>query len=641
MSSKSRRRRAALAKAKAEERSISVDGTGSFTGAFTLPTIAGAVVTEQTALSIAAVWRAVHIYADTIAKMGLKVYEASEGGGSLPAPEHPNDRLLAIRPNRVNTAFRFWQTIVGHARTRGNGYAEIERGPDRMPVALHLLDPRNVDPQPTEDKKGIVYRLIKEGKDLPARDVVHIAGMGFDGIKGYSPVTFGREMLGATISQETYQSGLMGNSASAGGFLEIQGNPKQDAIDRLLDNFNKRHQGSERAGNTGALTHGAKWVQTSFSPADAELILQRGFSVAEVARFWGLPVHMLGGPVEAGTLGSLEEQNRQFYELSLMPWLESIEQELNIKLFPSREWGYYFVKFDVRSLLRGNVQAQTQENKEYFSVGVFTQNDILRSLGMNPIGELGDKHYIPTNNLTAIEDIRPAGPKVGTDPALPEIPHAGETDPAATEVTDVQATAMNGAQIASLLQIITAVTAGTLPADSAKGLIGASFPVLTTDQVDAILTPLATFKPAGETPAAPPPTTEPPPTAGLATDLRDALRSILADPIGRMIRRECKAARSASKRGETFLEWIDSYYVPHVGLVTESIAPAIRAITATLGHGLDAATIAGRIVEESRERLHGLVVCVPPDELPDAVDRVCLEWEADRAASLAGELIDA
>lgn len=635
MSSKSRRRKAARAKAAAEERSISVDGTGSFTGAFTLPTIAGAVVTEQTSLSIAAVWRAVHIYADMKARMGLKVFTATDGGGSVVAPEHPNDRLLSLRPNRISTPFRFWNTLYGHVQTRGNGFAEIERGPDKNPVALHLLDPRNVDPQPTEDKKGIVYRLVREGKELPARDVVHIAGMGFDGVKGYSPVTYAREMLGLTISQETYQSGVMGNSATAGGHIEMPGGIKQDAADRLLDNWNKRHQGAERAGNTGVLTGGAKWVQTSFSPADAELILQRGFSVSEVARFWGLPVHMLGGPVEAGALTSLEEQNRQFVELSLMPWLESIEQELNIKLFRPSEWGVYFVKFDTRALLRGNIQAQTAENKEYFSIGVFTQNDILRSLGMNPIGPLGDKHYIPTNNLTAIEDMKALPP-----PAAPT-EEAKPVDPAATEVTDVQATAMNGAQIASLLEIITAVTAGTLPADSAKGLIGASFPVLTTDQVDAILSPLASFKPAPETPAAPPPTTEPPATNGLTADSLEALRGILADPIGRMVRRECAAARKASKKGETFLDWIDTYYGSHPQLVVDSIAPAVRAVRSLGGSELEATVIAARMVDESRERLRGLVVCVPPDELADAVDRVCLEWEAGRAASLAGSLIDA
>jgi len=345
-----------------EVRSTSFDGTGSFTGAFSIPTLSGSTVNEQTAMTVTAVWQAVHIYANTIGALDLYVAERDKRGGSRPAFEHPTYDLVHTRPNRITTSFRFRQSLIAHALTHGNGYAEIERL-GNQPVALHLIDPRNVRPTILEDGR-LVYHLVKEGKDVAARDMVHIAGLGWDGIKGYSAITFGREAIGVAIAQQAWEGALYGNSAVPNGYLKYPGTLKQDTKDRLRDNWNKEHQGADRSNKIAVFDAGLEWVATSFSPEDAQLILSRGFSIAEIARLFNLPQHMLG-QMEHSTFGNIEEQNIQFYQLSLMPWLVNIEQELNLKLFSAAERKQFFVRHDINSLLRGNIAAQTARERRH------------------------------------------------------------------------------------------------------------------------------------------------------------------------------------------------------------------------------------------------------------------------------------
>lgn len=583
---------------------------GGFVGGFTTPTLSGSSVTPQSALTITAVWNAVNIYANNIACLNLYVAERDPRGGIRPAPEHPSYSVVK-KPNRLTTSFRFRQSIIGHALTFGNGYAEIEFS-GSYPVALHLLDPRNITPFIDED--GNLWYKLNHGPSLPASKVVHIAGMGWDGIRGYSPITLARESLGLALAQQNYQSALIGNGAVPTGYLEYPGALDEVAKNKLRDGFNKVHQGAERAGNVALLTGGIKWVQTSFSPADAELLTSRNFSIAEVARLFNLPQHMLG-QMDSATFGNIEEQNIQFYQSSLMPWLVSIEQELDAKLFSIPDQSRFFVQHDVKSLLRGNLAAQTARETALFNIGVLSINEIRSDEGLNPV-EGGDRRFVPTNNMSALDDLmRP-----------PTVPTTDATVPQTTDATEIQDTALNGAQIESLLEIVGDVASGTLPIAAAKGLISAAFPTLSQAKIDAILGPMTGFTPS------------PSEDKGKLPDgALDALRGALVDPVSRMVRRECQAVRKQAKRAD-FADWLDEFLPAHVATVAESIGPALRALGTIQGQDHDPRSVAESMAEESREKLRGLVVCVPPDEMPEAVDKVCADWELSRANEIVERL---
>lgn len=617
-----RRRRSSRKNTQPEVRSISTSYEGEYSGTFMIPTLSGQQITEQTALSITAVWNAVNIYANTIASLDLYVAERDPRGGRRPAYDHPVYDLIYSRPNRNQTSLRYRQRLVADYLVEGNHYSEIEfKGNE--PTALHPLDPHNVKPY-ISDSGDLNYHLVREHRDLPAWRVLHIAGLtGHDGIKGYSPIHLAKEALGLAIAEQKYQAALMGNSAMPAGYLKVPQTMKEDAQQRLRDGWNKVHQSTDRAGNLAILSGGMEWVATSFSPEDAQTLLSRNFSVAEVARLFNLPQHMLNGEEQT----NVEEANLQFYQLSLRPHLINIEQEMNRKLILPEDQKTFFVRHDERSLIRGNMAATAAYHTSMFNIGVLSENEIRLEQGLNPIDHPNaDKHYIPVNNLMAVEDIQEPGAIAIESDASPDA-ETQVTPPATDEVpaTDqVQDTALNGAQIESLTNLANEVAAGNMPPDAAKALISAAFPMLTDAQVSAIIDPLRGFKPAGDpaAPAAPPATDE----------VQDAIRQVVESDLARMVRRECQAVRKASRR-EGFYGWLEGFYGGHMVLVAEAIAPSLRAYSVLVGASYDPITIAGQIADESRERLRGLLVCLPPDELPAAVERVCEEWEADRAVA--------
>jgi HK97 family phage portal protein len=394
------------------------------------PTQAGPQVNERTALGITAVWRAINIYASTIAALSLEVRNADERGGSTPDRDHPVYDLIHARPNPTQPAYKFRQTIIGHALAGGNGYSSIEWNTRATrAVALHLLDPRNVEPRVLGNRK-VVYHLHAENVDLPASDVIHIRGFSYDGVKGYSPISIAREQLAITLAQQKFEGSVYGNGAQAGGHIEMPGSmtPSQKADFR--GGWNEVHQGSENAGKVGILTGGAKWVQTSFSPADAQMILARGFSVAEVARLYGIPLHMLAD-MNGATVGNAEQQALQFFRFSILPMLKDIEGELDCKLFSAQERNRgLFTRHDARSLLRGDTAAQMALNQGLFAIGATSINETRLDNGFNPLDDpAADYHWIPTNNLQAVETM--GDNPTPTQPAsnVPDEPPPAEPDP--------------------------------------------------------------------------------------------------------------------------------------------------------------------------------------------------------------------
>jgi HK97 family phage portal protein len=603
------------AKQSPEIRTSITDGFGEYTGTFSLPTLAGPSVTASTSLTIPAFWQAVSIYANTIASLDLYVAERDPRGGHTPAYDHPIYDLVHCQPNKITTSFRFRQAFMSHVLTHGNAYCEIERDQDGEPVQLHLLHPSNITPF-LKDDGSVWYRFIREHIEVPARDILHFAGMGFDGLKGYSPVHVARNALGLAIAQENYQSSLMGNNAQPTGYLEVPEKMRDDQQSRLRDSWNKVHQGSDRNGQFAILSGGMKWVTTAFSPVDQMLIEQCDWSVAQIARLFNLPLFMLG---EDPNAPKDEEEKMMAFSRSLLPWMKTVEQEMDFKLLTKedRQDGF-LVTHNMKSLLRANTAAQTTYNQSMFAMGALSINEIRLSEGDIPIDDpQADNHWIPTNNLTAIEEMNKVEPTTT------------EQEPT-DEVDNIQGTALNGAQIASLLAIVSQVSQGLIPSESAKGLIEATFPTLTSQQIDNILGSIVA-KPQEEPIQA---TQEPDP---LPPGALNAMRDLVLDPVGRMIRREVLAARNASKKAD-FRDWVSNYYPKHRSLVIESILPAINAYNLTLGKTLDAEALATTLVETSRERLDGLAVCVPPEELPEAVERALDGWEALQLATVANLL---
>jgi HK97 family phage portal protein len=421
-------------------------GGSAFSGtAMDGPNLSGVRVDEFSSMGATPIYNAVTLISSSLALMDLYIAEILPEESIRIAKEHPAYDLIHSKANDYMTAYISRQTVVGHTCLGGNGFWEIERTKKGRPKAFHVLEPANTQVQLDPISHRLNYHLGRENKDLTPRDVIHFKMWGYDGVTGASPIRTANEAVALTIARERWEASMIGKGARAEGFLELPGVTDEVKAAKYREAWNKVHGGSESAGQVGLLTNGARFVPTSWSPEAMQITAARLFSIAEVSRMYNIPQHMLGN-LERATLANIEEQNIAFYQLTLMPWITMIEQELNLKLFSTQERRRFQVRHDPTSFLKANLTAMIARDKSDFETGQASTNELRVRNGKPKLAHANaDKHYIPGNNLIAIEDMQPPQPVNDVDPdSASELIEGDAPDPGqADAVRDVLADALS------------------------------------------------------------------------------------------------------------------------------------------------------------------------------------------------------
>jgi HK97 family phage portal protein len=389
---------------------------------------AGVKVNEDTALTLGAVFACVKVISEDIAGLPWRVHEKRAAGGSVEIPDDPVDWLIHTQASPETPAFQFREAILGHVLTWGNGYAEIERDMAGRPAWLWLLTPDRVTP--FRDGGEIWYEVqnpVGEPTYLPAEDVFHLRGLGFDGLVGYSVIKLAARSIGAGIALDQSTSDLFANDSTPGGTLNHPGKLTKEAIARLKDDWEKRHMGPLNRRRVAILEEGLKWEQTGLPPEDTKLIEQRQFTPADIARWFRVSPVKIQDLLRA-TFSNIEELAIWHVTDTLLPWARRLETEANIKLFGRTNRGRRFTKLNFHALLRGNTAAQTAHIKEMLGWGVYNVNEAKAYLDQNPIGPDGEKRFVPMN-MQLLE-------KAGEEEPEPKVPPPG-SDPDADPDTEV------------------------------------------------------------------------------------------------------------------------------------------------------------------------------------------------------------
>lgn len=346
------------------------------------PVLSGTFVTPETALCLTAVFCAVNVISRDVAGMDRYVSRKLGDGGYDPIDDHPLNEILQIEPDDEHDGFRFFQQLMSHVLLRGNGYAEIVRDPSGYPQQLVPLHPTKTLPKRT--KSGKLYYELENKSTLGPEDVIHLAGMGFDGIVGYSPITCARQSIGLGIAAEQYGAAYFGNSAVPKGVLQTPRRLSEPAVNNLRRSWNQVHQGSQSAGQVAILEEGVTWQSTQISPEDAQFLQTRKFQLEDVARLFGLPPNKIGEMSKAH-LSNVEESNLDYLSTTLQGWLTMVERELNRKLLSRDDRKTLRITTDVTLTLRGNTAARTSYYQTLRNLGAISANDIRRREGMRPI----------------------------------------------------------------------------------------------------------------------------------------------------------------------------------------------------------------------------------------------------------------
>lgn len=366
-------------------------------------TIAGVSVNERNALHVSAVFSAIRLISETVASLPLMVYRRIDRGKERDS-SHPVYTLLHDQPNPNMTAYVFRQTLMAHVLGWGNGYARILRNGIGRPYELQILTPDKVMPERTPTGE-VVYRVQADDGSwslLRSREVLHVPGLGFDGIMGYSVVRMARESLGLTVASEQYGSAFFGNNANAGGTIEVPNTLGDVAYKRLRDSWEDRHRGPENAHRIAILEQGAKFNKISIAPEDAQFLETRQFQIEEVARWFGVQPHKIGHLGRA-TWGNIEHQAIEFVTDTLRPRLVCLEQEYKRKLFLTTERDF-FAEHLVDGLLRGDITSRYNAYAIAIQNQFLTPNEAREMENRNPLPGLDD----PVQKSQAQDDLKAA-----------------------------------------------------------------------------------------------------------------------------------------------------------------------------------------------------------------------------------------
>ena len=374
-------------------------------------TSSGKFVNERSAMQMTAVYSCVRILAEAMASLPLHVYHYDGKGSKEKAIDHPLYFLLHDEPNPEMTSFVFRETLETHLLLWGNAYAQIIRNGKGEVVALYPLMPNRMTVD--RDEKGQLYYEYMVSKDdaptnkgskvrLSQAEVLHIPGLGFDGLVGYSPIAMAKNAIGMAIACEEYGAKFFENGAAPSGVLEHPGTIKDPS--RIRDSWQQTFGGSRNANKIAVLEEGMKYTPISISPDQAQFLETRKFQINEIARIFRVPPHMVGD-LEKSSFSNIEQQSLEFVKYTLDPWVLRWEQNLSRALLKPDEKGEYFIKFNVDGLLRGDYQSRMNGYAIGRQNGWMSANDIrkLENLDCIPKEEGGDL-YLINGNMTKLKD---------------------------------------------------------------------------------------------------------------------------------------------------------------------------------------------------------------------------------------------
>jgi HK97 family phage portal protein len=371
------------------------------------------------AVTVAAVHRCVSLISQTIATLPCILYQETTGTRER-CVGHPLYPILRKFANDEHGAFQFWEKLVTDAILWGNGYATIERNDEGRPTALRNLDSQYVTADRMDDGK-ILYTFDVNGQAkevFPALNVIHLrcGPVGADGICSESVLHRAFTSLQICTGAEEFAQKLFSSGIRPAGVLQHPGRLTPESVERLRADFSRIHSGSHNAHKVVVLENGMTWNQTSANPEDAQFLQSREFQIREVARWFGVPVTKL---MEASSgYSSLEAENQAFLTNCLQPWLQRLEQELELKCLLDAERVTHNIEFLVEGLLRSDTATRYQIYSVGRNWGLLTINECRRMESL-PAVEGGDALMQPMNMQTLSDTGVGARAPSGTQPTTP------------------------------------------------------------------------------------------------------------------------------------------------------------------------------------------------------------------------------
>ena len=353
-------------------------------------------ISYQTALANTAVWASVRVVAESIATLPCHVYK-KDNGIRIKDTAHPIYKILHDSPNETTSSINFFESMLTHLLIYGNSFVEIVRDRFGDVASLHILEPQLMTVK--SENGTLLYEYNFNGNLLKynSEKILHVAGLGWNGIVGFSPLHLFSNDIRTMKSQGDFALDFFSNGAKKTPVLKYSGKLKDEAKQSLKSSFRD-------SWNNGIvlLEEGIEVEPMTMALSDAQFLESRRFSVEEIARIYRVPPHMIGD-LSRATFSNIEHQAMSFVQNTILPWCARIEKAINIKLFNDTEKSTHFVKFALDGLLRGDTTTRNQVYKIQQEAGILSINEWRALEDLPPINEKYADDYFISQQIRPIE----------------------------------------------------------------------------------------------------------------------------------------------------------------------------------------------------------------------------------------------
>jgi HK97 family phage portal protein len=358
----------------------------------------GQDITEDTALTYSAVWACVKVISEDLASLPLHVY-VRNGKRKERAPEHPVYSLLHDQPNPEMTAMQFREALQAHLLLWGNAYAQIQRNLRGQPRYLWPLHPGQMTLKRTESNE-LFYEYRLQGGEInifQPDEILHIAGLGFNGLQGYSVIRYQCEAIALGLSAQDRQAtdNKNGSRLQLAFVHPAPKAPNEEGRKAFREAIRKEYSGANGQ-SIGVFWEGMKPEKIGMSLEDAQFIERLKLGVLDICRIFRVPPHKIMD-LERATFSNIEQQSISYVIDAVRPWAVRWEQSINNKLLDAP----YFCEHLIDALMRGDISSRYAAYAVGRQWGWLSINDIRGLENMNPIEKGGDIYLSPMNMVPA------------------------------------------------------------------------------------------------------------------------------------------------------------------------------------------------------------------------------------------------
>ena len=381
-------------------------------------TAAGVNVSEENSIKYLTVLACVTLLSGDIGGLPLILYKRNQRSRER-AVDHPCYALGHDQANPEMAAFTFKEAGQGHATLWGNHYSVIERNrytgqvkalwPIKSPGGVEIL---------RDDRNRLVYKWRDENGKQQERfkkDIFHVPGFSFDGIKGLSSIALARETIGFGLSMEEFGARFFGQGMNMAGIISLESG-LGDSEGAYMAKLKEQYAGLGNSHGLMVLSNGEKYERLSIPMADAQFIESRKFQKIEICGMYHIPPHKIGIYEKNTNRSNTEQENQSYIDTALMHWIRRWESAFNLQVLTEadRKAGFYY-EFLLDALLRGDSTARANYYTKRWQIGSMSSNDIREKENENPV-EGGDEYFVPLNFIPAsrIEEMEYGSKATGT-----------------------------------------------------------------------------------------------------------------------------------------------------------------------------------------------------------------------------------